>query len=116
MSEPTLFFFDYVLTILAFLASVTNFATYRSRSIDQGALVDNVRAIKAAAWGVVTVYMVAMIWDTGHAPLSGLALIVLWMLAFSDIVAALARIGDRLQTERAEAAEAYRPPTVVNHR
>lgn len=93
-------FFDWGLLLLAISASILSFATYRSRSIDGAPVADHVRAIKSVAWAVCFMFLSASMWEYGDAPISGPELVVLWLLAFSDIVASLARIGARLQVEK----------------
>lgn len=103
-------FFDLGMLVLSAIACAVSFATYRSKSIDGTPVADHVRAIKAAAWATMAVFMVGTLSAYGDAPLSGVCLVVLWLLAFSDIVAGLARIGARLQVEQ---AEARRGPSTV---
>lgn len=105
-------FFDVALAFLAAVASVSNLAVYRSKSIDGSPVADHVRAIKAAAWGVLFLFLCAMLYEYGDAPLTGICLVVFWLLSVSDIVAALARIGARLEVERMEAR--HRPATVAH--
>lgn len=106
-------FFDLGMLVLSIVASAVSFATYRSKSIPGTPLADNVRAIKAAAWAVLAIFMMATLGAYSDAPLTGVSLVVLWLLAFSDIVSGLARIGARLQVEQAE--ERRGPPTVMQH-
>jgi hypothetical protein len=103
-------FFDWGLLALTSLAAVASFAVYRSQSVIGSPVADHVRAIKAVAWTVCTLFLGISIFQYGDAPIGGVGLVVLWLLAFSDIVAALARIGARLQVE---IDEANRPPPTV---
>lgn len=105
-------FFDVVLCGLALAASLSNLAVYRSKSVAGSAVADHVRAIKAAAWGVLFLFLASMLYEYHDAPLTGISLVVFWLLSVSDIVAALARIGARLQVEQ---AEAQRGPATVAH-
>lgn len=102
--------FDWGLLSLSIVAAVVSFATYRSRSVAGGPVADNVRAIKAVSWTICALYVGTMMLRHEDAPVAGVALVVLWLLAFSDIVAGLARIGARLQVED---REARRPPNTV---
>jgi hypothetical protein len=104
-------FFDWGLLVLSGSASVLSFATYRSRSVDGNGVADHVRAIKAVAWAICTLFTVCTIWEYGDAPIGGVELVVLWLLAFSDIVASTARIDARLQVEKAlSRVTAHLPP------
>ena len=104
-------FFDWGLLLLSLSAAIASFAAYRSQSIIGGPVADHVRAVKSVAWTVCTLFLGMTMYEYGDAPIGGVGLVVLWLLAFSDIVAALARIGARLQVELAEARR--QAPTVA---
>jgi hypothetical protein len=92
-------FFDVGLIVLAAGASIGSLATYRSSAIDGSPVANHVRAIKAVAWAVCVLFLVATIYEYGDCPISGVELVVLWLLAFSDIVSALGRIGSVMEFE-----------------
>lgn len=104
-------FFDIGLFLLAVLASLVSFATYRSRSIAGTPVADHVRSIKSVSWAVCALYLGWALLEFDDAPVPGVILVVLWLCAFSDIVAGLARIGTVLAHERGEHRDS--PDTVA---
>lgn len=109
-------FFDWGLLLLSLSAAIASFAAYRSQSIIGGPVADHVRAVKSVAWTVCFLFLGTVMLETGDAPIGGVGLVVLWLLAFSDIVAALARIGARLQVELSEARRAPHTVSLPPHR
>lgn len=109
-------FFDWGLLLLSICAAIASFAAYRSQSIVGGPVADHVRAVKSVAWTVCSLFLGMTMFEFGDAPIGGVGLVVLWLLAFSDIVAALARIGARLQVELSEAHRAPHTVSLPPHR
>lgn len=91
--------FDVGLILLSVVASISSFATYRSQAVCGAPVADHVRAIKAVAWAVCSLLLIATMVEYGDCPISGIELVVLWLLAFSDIVAALGRIASVMECE-----------------